>query len=48
MGWFLLGVLLSVAYFGFWAYVLGEADHDDEAIREYERQRAEFERWFEQ
>lgn len=47
MRWFLLGVLLSVAYFGFWAYVLGDVDPDDAAIREYERQRAEFERFFE-
>ena len=47
MAWFLLGMLLTVIYFGCWFAMIGAADADDAEMRRYERQRAEFERWLE-
>lgn len=47
MVWVVLGFVLLSIYFGLWAIAVARADEDTEAIREYQRQRAEFERWFE-
>jgi hypothetical protein len=47
VGWFLLGVLLSFLLFLGWALCFIGGDADERALAEYERQRAEFESWFE-
>lgn len=47
MGWMIAGLVLGAFYTYVWLKVILPGSADERALRDYERQRAEFERWFE-